>query len=82
MSDLYRLRATRGWKDDEYIDQLRNSGVLIPVTKNYKASLEKLMAWDAYRDGRRRWPFGDDLVRVGEVPAVHAIVDAAIGDAL
>ena len=33
MSDLYRLVDSnkRGWKDDEYIDQLRNSGVLIPV---------------------------------------------------
>ncbi len=34
MSDLYRLidPERRGWKDDDYIDQLRNSGVLIPVT--------------------------------------------------
>lgn len=34
MSDLYRLISPdkRGWKDDEYINQLRNSGVLIPVT--------------------------------------------------
>ncbi len=32
MTNLYRLRESRGWKDDDYIDQLRNSGVLIPVT--------------------------------------------------
>ena len=34
MSDLYRLidPERRGWKDDEYIEQLRNSGVLIPVS--------------------------------------------------
>ena len=43
MSDLYRLRATRGWKDDEYIDQLRNSGVLIPVTIDLNEAIRVLV---------------------------------------
>lgn len=62
------------------VDAFASGRLVDRETINYKAALAKLMAWDAYRDGRRAWPFGDDLVRVGEVPAIHAIVAAAIGD--
>ena len=46
MSDLYRLiePERRGWKDDEWIDQLRNSGVLIPVAINASSAAGWLKA--------------------------------------
>ena len=49
MTDLYRLRESRGWKDDEYIDQLRNGGVLVEVTIDY----EKVA--DAIHEVADRW---------------------------
>ena len=69
---LYRLKETRGWKDDDYIDQLRNSGVLIPVTIDFKAAFDKL---NDSLDVTDMWDHADP----DDVAAFAIVFAAAVG---